>query len=175
MYLPALTFFILLNILIYLNIDWLIKIFNIYDKPSRHKVHKKKISLIGGTILFVNIFILLIYSKINFLNYFSNYKEFISFFIIILGFYLVGLYDDKYQLSPLSRIILMSFTLYVSITLNNSLQISILDFSFINKKFYLNNLSIFSSIICILIFTYALNMFDGINLQSIFQNLKSST
>lgn len=160
-------FFILLNIFIYFNINQLIKIFNIFDKPNKTKIHKKKVSLIGGTILFINIFIFLIFSKINFLNYFFYNKELISFFIIICGFYLVGLYDDKYQISPWTRIILMSFILYISITLNNSLQVSKINFSFIDKNFYLNNLSILSSIICILIFTYALNMFDGINLQSI--------
>jgi UDP-GlcNAc:undecaprenyl-phosphate GlcNAc-1-phosphate transferase len=167
MHLPIIAFFILLNIFIYFNIDWLIKIFNIFDKPNTNKIHKKKISLIGGTILLVNILFFLIYSKIYFLNYFQFNKEFISFLIIICGFYLVGLYDDKYQLSPLSRIVLMSFILYISIALNNSLEIYKIDFSFINKKFYLNNLSIFLTIICILIFTYALNMFDGVNLQSI--------
>ena len=167
MNLSLIIFFILLNIFIYLNINWLIRIFNIFDKPDKNKIHKRNISLIGGTILFVNIFIFLIYSKINFLNYFSDNKEFISFFIIISGFYLVGLYDDKYQLSPSSRIVLMTFILYVSIAINNSLQISKIDFSFFNNKFYLNDLSIFFTIICILIFTYALNMFDGVNLQSI--------
>jgi UDP-GlcNAc:undecaprenyl-phosphate GlcNAc-1-phosphate transferase len=167
MHLSLITFFILLNIFFYFNINWLIKKFNIFDKPDKNKIHKKKISLIGGTFLFLNIFIFLIFSKINFLNYFSYNKEFISFFIIISGFYLVGLYDDKYQLSPLSRIVLMTFILYVSIAINNSLQISKIDFSFFNNKFYLNDLSIFFTIICILIFTYALNMFDGVNLQSI--------
>jgi UDP-GlcNAc:undecaprenyl-phosphate GlcNAc-1-phosphate transferase len=61
----------------------------------------------------------------------------------------------------------MTFILYVSIAINNSLQISKIDFSFFNNKFDLNDLSIFFTIICILIFTYALNMFDGVNLQSI--------
>ena len=167
MHLPLIITFILLNIFIFFNINWFIKKFNIYDNPSKNTVHKKKTSLIGGTILFINIFLFLIYSKINFLDYFISNKEFISFFIIISGFYVVGLYDDKYKLSPLSRIILMSFILYVSMTLNHSFQISKIDFSFINKTIYLNDLSIFSSIICVLIFTYALNMFDGINLQSI--------
>ena len=167
MHLLAITFFISLNILIYFNINFLISIFNIYDKPNKNKIHKKKVSLIGGTILFINIFFFLVYSKINFLDYFYFNKDFISFFIIIFGFYLVGLYDDKYQLLPSSRIILMSFILYISIALNSSLQISKIDFSFFQKQFYLNNLSTFSSIICILIFTYSLNMFDGINLQSI--------
>jgi UDP-GlcNAc:undecaprenyl-phosphate GlcNAc-1-phosphate transferase len=167
MHFSLITFFILLNIFVYFNINWLIKKFNIFDKPDKNKIHKKKISLIGGTILFINIFIFLICYKINFLNYFSYNKEFISFFIIITGFYLVGLYDDKYQVSPSSRIVLMTFILYVSITLNNSLLISKIDFSFFNNKFYFNDLSIFFTIICILIFTYALNMFDGVNLQSI--------
>lgn len=167
MYLPLIISFILLNIFIYLNIDWFIKKFNIYDHPNKNTIHKKKTSLIGGTILFINISFFLIYSKVNFLDYFISNREFISFLIIISGFYVVGLYDDKYKLSPLSRIILMSFILYVSMTLNHSFQISKIDFSFINKIIYLNDLSIFSSILCVLIFTYALNMFDGINLQSI--------
>lgn len=167
MNLHLIIFFFLLNLLIYLNINWLIKIFNIFDNPSKNKIHKKNISLIGGTILLINIFIFLFYSKINIQNYFSHNVEYVSFVIIIFGFYMVGLYDDKYQLSPLSRIILMSFILYVSISLNNLLQIQKIDFSFTSQKFYLNNLSIFFSIICILIFTYALNMFDGINLQSL--------
>jgi len=161
------TFIILLNIFIYFNINLLIKKFNIFDKPNKNKIHKKKISIIGGTVLFTNIVIFLIYSKINLINYFSYNNEFISFFIIISGFYLVGLYDDKYRLSPLSRIILMTFILYISMILNNSLQITKIEFSFIDKKLYLNDLSIFFSIISILIFTYSLNMFDGINLQSI--------
>lgn len=167
MHLPLIISFILLNFFIYLNINWFIKKFNIYDNPNTNTIHKKKTSLIGGTILFINISLFLIYSKVNFLDYFISNREFISFFIIISGFYVVGLYDDKYKLSPLSRIILMSFILYVSMTLNHSFQISKIDFSFINKRIYLNDLSIFSSIICVLIFTYALNMFDGINLQSI--------
>lgn len=167
MSLPLIISFILLNIFIYFNIEWFIKKFNIYDNPNKSSIHKKKTSLIGGTILFINISFFLIYSKVNFLDYFISNREFISFFIIISGFYVVGLYDDKYKLSPLSRIILMSFILYVSMTLNHSFQISKIDFSFINKRIYLNDLSIFSSIICVLIFTYALNMFDGINLQSI--------
>ena len=167
MHLHLIIFFFILNLLIYFNINWLVKTFNIFDNSNKDKIHRKNISLIGGTILFINIFIFLVYSKINIQNYFFQNVEYVSFVIIILGFYMVGLYDDKYQLSPLSRIILMSFILYVSISLNNLLQIPKIDFSFTSKIFYLNNLSIFSSIICILIFTYALNMFDGINLQSI--------
>jgi len=167
MHLYLIISFILLNVFIYCNINWFIEKFNIYDNPNKNTVHKKKTSLIGGTILFINISLFLIYYKINILDYFTSNREFISFFIIIIGFYLVGLYDDKYKLSPLSRIILMSFILYVSMTLNHSFQISKIDFSFINKRIYLNDLSIFLSIICVLIFTYALNMFDGINLQSI--------
>ena len=159
MHLPLIISFILLNIFIFFNINWFIKKFNIYDNPSKNTVHKKKTSLIGGTILFINIFLFLIYSKINFLDYFISNKEFISFFIIISGFYVVGLYDDKYKLSPLTRIILMSFILYVSMTLNHSFQISKIDFSFINNRIYLNDLSIFLSIICVLIFTYALNIY----------------
>jgi UDP-GlcNAc:undecaprenyl-phosphate GlcNAc-1-phosphate transferase len=159
--------FIITNFIIYKKIDPIIKYINIFDKPSRLKIHKKKVSLAGGTIICFNLIIFLILNKINSLNYFDSNSATISFIILSFGFYLTGLYDDKYNISPLSRILIMALILFITITLNDLLQIKKLNINFYNKSLFLGNLSILFSIICILIFTYALNMFDGINLQSI--------
>ena len=49
-------FFFLLNLLIFININKFIKLFSIYDESkSKLNNNKKKTSLIGGTIIFINI------------------------------------------------------------------------------------------------------------------------
>jgi UDP-GlcNAc:undecaprenyl-phosphate GlcNAc-1-phosphate transferase len=163
----VISIFFIINFIFFIKIDLINKIINIYDKPNKVKIHKKKISLAGGSIIFFNVIIFLIFNKINFLNYFSSNVQLISFMILIVGFYLTGLYDDKYDLSPLTRILIMTLTLFIILTLNDFLQIKKLDFSYYNKVYFLGNLSILFTIFSVLIFTYSLNMFDGINLQSI--------
>ena len=48
---------ILFNLIIFFNIDSIIKRYGVYDYPDKHrKIHKKKISLAGGLIIFLNIY-----------------------------------------------------------------------------------------------------------------------
>ena len=52
------TFFILsiINILIFFNFTKISKIINLYDMPNKNlKIHKNKTSLIGGSIIMLNI------------------------------------------------------------------------------------------------------------------------
>lgn len=165
--LAAIIIFIITNFVIYKKIDLIIKYVNIFDKPGKVKIHKKQVSLAGGTIICFNLILFLILNQINSFNYFETNSATFSFIILFFGFYLTGLYDDKYNISPLSRILIMSLILFIAITLNDLLQIKKLNINFHNKPFFLGNLSMLFSIICILIFTYAFNMFDGINLQAI--------
>ena len=53
------------------------------------------------------------------------------------------------------------------ILIDDNLVIKQLTFSFIEKPIYLNNFSHLFTILCILLFVNAINMFDGINLQLI--------
>ena len=164
-------FFFLLNLFFFFNIDKLIKIFSIYDE-SRPQVknNKKKISLIGGTVIFVNILSYFLFNRIfnldSFIEQMSKIESFTFFFILSL-FYIVGLYDDKYKISPFSRLFALGFVTLIAILLNPKIKIILLRFSFIDYNFFLNDFSILFTIICFLLFTNALNMFDGINLQSI--------
>ena len=169
--LQLLIFFLLLNLFFYINIDKLTKIFSIYDESkSRLKNSKKKISLIGGTIIFANIFCYFLFNKIFnfdvFIEQLSKIETF-TFFFIVSFFYIVGLYDDKYKISPFIRIFALGFVTLIAILLNPKIKIVLLRFSFTDYNFFLNDFSILFTIICFLLFTNALNMFDGINLQSI--------
>jgi UDP-GlcNAc:undecaprenyl-phosphate GlcNAc-1-phosphate transferase len=164
-------FFFLLNFLFFINIDKLIKFFSIYDESkSKLNNNKKKISLIGGTIIFINVIFYFLFNQIftidSFVGQFSKIDFFILFFIFSL-FYITGLYDDKYKISPLIRIFILGFVVLIALLLNSKIKIFSLRFSFIDTTFFLKDFSILFTIICFLLFTNALNMFDGINLQSI--------
>ena len=57
--------FIILNLIIFLNIKKISKFVNIFDVPDKKlKTHKKKTPLIGGTIILLNIFLLIAYQII---------------------------------------------------------------------------------------------------------------
>jgi UDP-GlcNAc:undecaprenyl-phosphate GlcNAc-1-phosphate transferase len=160
--------FFLLNLFFFFKINKLIKVFSIYDQ-SQSKLKNKKISLIGGTIIFVNIICYFLINKIfNFDLYIQQISrlEFFTFFFILSLFYIVGLYDDKYKIPPIIRLFILGIVILIAISLNPKIKILLLKFSFINYNFFLREFSILFTVICFLLFTNALNMFDGINLQS---------
>lgn len=165
----------LFNFFFFININNLIKLFSIYDlSKSNLKNKKSRPSLIGGTIIFLNIIFYLLLNKIFSFDYFIDQfsiLDFLIFFFIFSSFYIVGLYDDKYKISPLSRLFFLGIIILVAILLDSKIIISSLRFSFVDNNFQLKNFSILFTVICFLLFTNALNMFDGINLQSITYSL----
>ena len=55
---------ILLNLIFYIKYKKIVKIINIYDKPNDRKKHKFPVPLVGGILIFLNIFFLILFSKI---------------------------------------------------------------------------------------------------------------
>ena len=162
------------NILFIINLKKLSALINIYDNPDKKiKLHKKKTPIIGGFIFLINFTILIIY-QIFFLNEFLSLKidslklrDIIGIIVLISTFFLIGLYDDKYNLSPLKKIILSILFIIVSLSLNQELKISNFSVSFYPTKIFLENFSMVFSIFCFLILMNSLNFFDGINGQSL--------
>jgi len=162
---------LILNLLIFFNINKISKIINIYDKPdNKLKIHKSIIPLLGGFIiisnLFLFIFIICIFDsgiiKINF-----SIRENISICFFVFSFFLLGIIDDKYKLNPEKKFFISIFSSILVITLNQELLITNLKFSFFENRFFLNDFSYFFTIFCIIILVNALNFYDGINGQSI--------
>ena len=156
----------LVSLVVFLNFGKIINIINLYDYPDNfRKIHKKKIALAGGGILLIysfSYFILHFFFK-NIQNDLLN----IYFFIFLLLFFLIGFVNDKKNIIPILRLIFLSIILFILIQLDHDLKITKLYFQSFNKTLYLHNYSIFFTILCFLLFINALNMFDGINLQSI--------
>ena len=166
-------FLSLLNLLLLLKLKKISLILNIYDYPDgKLKLHKKRIPIIGGFILAFNFFIIFSYQIFflkNFLSLdiknFHNFELF-SLLILITAYFFLGLYDDKYKLNPLKRLIFSILIILIAIFLNKNLLITDLSLSFYEKRIFFNNLSIVFTIFCILILINSLNFYDGINGQS---------
>ena len=161
----------LVNIFIFINVDKLNNLINIYDNPNqKRKIHQKKISKTGGWIIFFNLSVIyLIYFLIpqNDISLIYSNTNYISFYLGCFLFFLLGLIDDIYDLKP--NIKLLSALLIVILILNfdNNLVISDLKFSFVDNKISTSSFGVVFTTFCILLFINAFNMFDGINLQSI--------
>ena len=149
-----------INILIFIFKDYLKKKINVYDYPDfKKKLHKRPVPLIGGWILLFNL-IFFLFSSYSQLSILEIKIIFCSFFFII-----VGALDDKYQLSSYTKISTLLVALIIFFNFNENLIIN--NLKIYNYNIYLDNhLGLFFSILCVLLFVNAFNLFDGINLQS---------
>ena len=169
---------LILSLIIVINL-FLIKYFNkikifhyIIDKPDNiRKFHSLPVPLAGGIIIFLNI---IIYSIIILTNQEYFLKELIFkditaayvFFFTIVIIFIIGYLDDKYDLSPNLKFILLTILMIVILNLDENLAIKEIRFSFIKNTFIIESFSILFTSFCFLVFLNAFNMFDGINLQS---------
>ena len=156
---------IILNIFIYLFHEKLIKILNVYDLPNiKRKKHNKKTSLLGGLIILINCYFIFFIDKFFFNNLFTNFN--INSFIIGCSLiFLLGLYDDKYDINANLKFILQILIVSLIILIDDNLIVNTLNISSYNSTLGLGKASFIFSVICIVIFINALNMYDGINLQ----------
>ena len=170
-YTYSLIFLAISYCLIYLNFKKIEKIINIYDIPDKkRKFHKKKTLIFGGIFIFFHFLFLIFLALINKLDYFGvqNFERTLtSLSIMFFPLFCISLYDDIFNVNAWKKIIFSSIFVFAAVFIDENLVIKILRFSFIDKVFYLNNYAIFFSAFCFLIFIQALNMFDGVNLQSL--------
>ncbi len=168
----------LCNFIILYKAFSLAKFLKIIDFPNnKKKIHTKPTPLIGGLIFFINIssfFLFEIFTQFNsitnsefFFNLrFISFKQLLTFLTVIIFIYIVGFYDDMYDVSPLKKTLLFLIFIYLLLISNPNIPISSLQFYNFENKIYFNNFSIFLTLFCFLAFMNASNMFDGLNLQS---------
>jgi UDP-GlcNAc:undecaprenyl-phosphate GlcNAc-1-phosphate transferase len=172
----SLLSFIFLLVILFFYYKKISIIFNLYDEPDfSRKIHKTKVPLLGGFIIFFYIFIYffliilfldlsLILKSFNILSI----KNFIVFFFTVFLIFFLGFVDDKLKIKNSNRILLLSFVL-IPLLLNdkylllNNINLNILNF---NLTITFDNLAFYVTLIFITILMVTLNIFDGINLQS---------
>jgi UDP-N-acetylmuramyl pentapeptide phosphotransferase/UDP-N-acetylglucosamine-1-phosphate transferase len=159
-------FVLFINITFFLFFFQIQKKINIFDKPNlERKIHSEPISSAGGVLLTASLLIYFIFVLFGFDKNLLSFKENLSLIILILFFFLLGIYDDKFNAKPYTRLFFSFLTILILVLFNDNFNIKELKFSFLDYKISLGNFSILFTIICVLIFINACNMFDGINLQ----------
>ena len=161
--------YLLFTLCIFLLFNKISSILNIYDSPNERKLHEKQISLAGGAFLFISIYSYLIFALIFSQNstdiLFEITTEYFNFFIIALIFFLIGLVDDKKNISSNIKIVIFFILILSAVSIDPKLNVKILHFSFLKDKLLLQNFSVLFTIFSIVIFINALNMYDGSNGQ----------
>ena len=143
--------------------------FNFFDEPEARKQHEKNMVRIGG----INIFFGLI-STLIFLYIFSNYiysldlyftEPIIAALVTGLIFFLIGLLDDFFSLSPFLRLgVQLIVTLFAW---SEGLRIQLIDISMLNldisKLFLPDIFSILITCIWLVGVANAINWMDGLD------------
>ncbi len=167
MILVSLTLLVINLCLFYFH-DSLHKISYPVDHPNKRKIHSKKVLLSGGLFFFLNIiffFIINLSGDIEFIIFSNNNAD--NFFLFsALIFFLLGFMDDKINLNPNLKLLIIITILSFFLYLNKYFVIEVLKFSFIDETIYLGKYSFLFTILCLSLFINAFNMYDGINLQS---------
>lgn len=160
-YYILLSFCFLANLIFFYKLKKISKIINIYDIPdNKRKLHKNPVPLVGGILLFINFIIIIL-----FFNFDIEFNH-LNVLLFSCLFFFVGLIDDKYNLLPTSKFLLNIIILLFFFKINENFLIQ--KFDFYNLEIKLNYyLSFFFTILCVLIFINALNLFDGLNLQTL--------
>ena len=160
---------ILINLLIFINFRKIKNKIKLIDDPKNEvrKIHKKPISQIGGIWLMLNLFTMYLFSR----NFFEikifnesiyNLKNFNSLWIGLLFIFLIGLVDDKFKIKTSIKSALLLCSIVFVLLIDKNLVLNTINLSFLDKGFSLGNLSFFFTILSILLFINATNLYDGI-------------
>ena len=170
----VLFFTLFINLLIFLNYSRIARIYNVYDIPDDvRKYHKNRVPLLGGLIIYFNLFAFIIFSYLDFFGnlIFQSKNEINLFFISVSLLFILGFLDDKHNVSANKKLLIISIAIYLLTLTDSNIIISNLNFSFSESIIFLNIFSIPITILCFLLFINAYNMLDGINCQAAFYTI----
>lgn len=139
------------------NISNYLKINDFPDKVR--KFHKYKTPLVASfSILLIFIFFLILNINFNFFN-----KDFSVILMCSILMFLLGLYDDCFDLNPYKKIILSIIIFYFSINISENLILNKFYVKTYDTFFYLKDFSFIFTILCLVLLVNAVNLIDGIN------------
>lgn len=139
--------------------------FNLLEKPDSRRRHTKPTARLGGIAIFISFLItcLILSNFPNYINetqfFINQQKEIYVFFIGFITYFLIGLIDDLFRLSPWPR--LAGQSIIAAITWFLGLRIENYDFFISGSLGHLE--SLFLTIFWIMAVTNAINWLDGLD------------
>jgi UDP-GlcNAc:undecaprenyl-phosphate GlcNAc-1-phosphate transferase len=152
---------ILLIILLSLS-DYFGNYLKIIDYPdNKRKRHTKPTSLFGGTAIFFSFLTYILILRFNF-NFNGDIAAY-TYIIFMSLIFMLGFMDDKYDISPKKKILILTVILFTYLTFKNNFEIDKLEFTSFRHQINMGLASVFFLTFCSLLFINALNMTDGEN------------
>lgn len=143
----------------YLN-NKLANVFNTYDLPDERKMHKKRVPLTGGIFFFIIIIL-------NYASYEINIEISIPKLLFILSyfflFFIIGFIDDRNNLKPLTRVILMLVISLLFLSLDKTYNLQEIKILIGDLSFYKKTDTTFLTAISIITLVIIYNMVDGLD------------
>jgi len=156
-----------ISTIIYLKLNNISKLVNLYDFPNKErKFHRKPTPLVGGSIFIIFIALFNLFSMFYNIYIIDFYNQIIITFAAFV-FFIFGFVDDKYEINAFYKLtlqILLSF--FFIYLLRENFLITKLNFLNFDFSINLNKYSLIFTAICLVIFLNAFNMYDGINGQA---------
>tara|TARA_B100000035_G_C20936472_1_gene525427 strand:+ start:34 stop:1032 length:999 start_codon:yes stop_codon:yes gene_type:complete len=161
-------FIVLFNLLIFFKFQTISKKLFLFDKPDgRLKKHSEPVSFIGGLIILINLYLIILILKLFNLDNLIFDSDFIIPFLILASlFYIIGLIDDIKDLAPNLKLLLLFISTIFIIYFFPAINLEQIKISFLGDKYHFKYSSLFL-VFCFALLANAINMFDGINLQLI--------
>jgi UDP-GlcNAc:undecaprenyl-phosphate GlcNAc-1-phosphate transferase len=158
-------FLFFINLILFSFHEKISKILKVYDKPDKFlKKHHASVSVLGGFYFYIN-FIFIFFLFYNDF-YYDNKVHVFSFFISATLVFFVGFLDDKYNLNYLLRFFILSFSIASLILIDSNLLIKNIYVETFDSNIHLNFFQSFIfTLFSLMIFIFAFNMLDGIDLQ----------
>ena len=161
------------NILILFFFKKFVDKINIFDEPDQiRKIHSKKVPIIGGIVIFINILTLLVleFTSENFSIFSLNLyglDQFLLLVFVLIFLFSIGLFDDAYNLNANYRILFLIFIISLLLFFNPQASTKYLLFNSIGFELDINRLYFLVFLLSYISFIISSNMYDGINLQSL--------
>jgi UDP-GlcNAc:undecaprenyl-phosphate GlcNAc-1-phosphate transferase len=129
--------FFILNSIFFIFLNKIAVYYNLYDLPDyKRKIHSKPIPLLGGLLIILNLFLILIsnffYENILDKNFFITQFSYWCMYLALFFFFLLGFIDDKYQISPNKKLLFMITFIILLIHFDETVLLTKINFSFIN-------------------------------------------
>ena len=162
-------FISLFNSIIFFKFETLTRNFIFFDKPDgKLKKHNKPVSIIGGLIILLNLYLIIFFLKILNLDN-TIFENNFSYIMLTLGtlFFIVGFIDDLKNLSPNIKLILIIASVALVTIFFPEIKLELIKISFLKHNYSFEKFSLIFIILSFSLLANALNMFDGINLQLI--------
>lgn len=141
------------------------------DEPDYvRKIHKKNAYQVGGIGFGITLIMIVFFNVFFDFQLMPNVKFFFlknySIVIVLFAILLLGMLDDIFNIKYYIKFTLLIFLNLIAVESQKYLIIDTISISIVARTIELGSYSIFFTLLCILLFTNALNMFDGMNLQS---------